>query len=444
MSAIIKSLHAREIIDSRGVPTIEVEAYVEGVGSVRASVPSGKSTGKYEAAELRDKEPSRYEGKGVLTAVNNVKEVLNGHLAGFSVTLQHDADNAMIKLDGSPNKSNLGVNAILGISLAIARAAAQFHSLPLYKYLSSLRGHPSATLPIPAFNVLNGGSHAGNKLAIQEIMIIPVGANSFRHALQMGCEVYALLRRLIKEKYGMTAVNVGDEGGFALPFDNIYEALNILMQAIEQSGYLDGIKIGLDVAASEFYDEASQRYNFDYKLPRELQSSHNLYSGQDLIHLYDDLIERYPIFSIEDPFDQDDWTHFTALTKKYAPPTAQSPVYIIGDDLLVTNINRIQQAIAQQACTGLLCKVNQIGTVTEALSAVESVQNAGWIVMTSHRSGETEDHYIADIAVGWQTELIKSGAPCRSERLAKYNQLLRIEEDLGDKALYAGKQFSSK
>jgi len=438
--ASIQAIHGREIIDSRGLPTVEVEILVEGIGKVRASVPSGKSTGTHEAVELRDKDPSRFSGKGVLKAVQNVNETLHTHLLRMDTTLQYDIDSAMINLDGTSNKANLGANAILGVSLAVARAAAQFHAVPLYKYLGSLASNHAYILPVPAFNILNGGSHAGNNLAIQEIMIIPIGATNFQHALRMGCEIYALLRGLLITKYGLHSISVGDEGGFAPPFETIYEALDILIQAIEQSGYRESVRIGLDVAASEFFDASRQVYNLDYKLPLSEQRVEHCKSGEEMIDMYNDLVKSYPIFSIEDPFAEDDWQHFVLFTKQQHQ---QHGIYVIGDDLLVTNIHRIIQAREQGACNGLLCKMNQIGTLSETLQAIQSAREAHWLIMASHRSGETEDDFLADLAVGFQLPFLKSGAPCRSERLVKYNRLLRIEEELGNQAQYAGKHYST-
>lgn len=340
----------------------------------------------------------------------------------------------MIQLDGTPNKGKLGANAILGVSLAVAKAGAAQKRVPLYQHFADLAGNTKLTLPVPSFNVINGGKHAGNALAFQEFMILPVGASSFTDAMKIGCETYATLKSVIKKKYGQDACNVGDEGGFAPNIGSNYEGVELLMEAIKQAGYEREVKIGMDVAASEFYT-SDAKYDLNFKATVNGVND-GLLTGQQLADLYADLVNKYPIVSIEDPFDQDDWTQYSAFTKRIG-----INVQVVGDDLLVTNVNRITEASSKKACNALLLKVNQIGTVTESISAVSLAKSNGWGVMTSHRSGETEDSYIADLAVGLNTGQIKTGAPCRSERLSKYNQLLRIEEELGSNARYAGSTF---
>lgn len=384
------------------------------------------------AVELRDG-GKRYGGKGVLTAVKNVNDIIFPALKGFDVTQQTKADELMIKLDGTPNKSKLGANAILGVSLALSKAGAAAKKVPLYQHYADLAGNKDLVLPVPSFNVINGGSHAGNRLAFQEFMILPLGAKSFSEAMMMGCEVYAKLKGVIKKKYGQDACNVGDEGGFAPSIQNNYEGVDLLMEAIKLSGYESQVKIGMDVAASEFLTKDG-KYDLDFKDPKN--DGKMVLSGPALADLYKDLCQKYPIVSIEDPFEQDDWANYTAFNAAMS-----KNIQIVGDDLLVTNVKRIEEAVQKKACNALLLKVNQIGSVTESINAVKLAKKNGWGVMTSHRSGETEDNYIADLAVGLCTGQIKTGAPCRSERLAKYNQLLRIEEELGSKAVYAGNTF---
>jgi len=430
MSGVSK-VFAREILDSRGNPTVEVEITTS-QGTFRAAVPSGASTGIYEALELRDKDPNRFMGKGVLKAVNNVNSIIGPELISknVDVTRQEEVDQLMISLDGTENKSKLGANAILGVSLAVCKAGAAHKGVPLYRHIASLAGHSDVIMPVPAFNVINGGSHAGNRLAMQEFMILPVGASSFHEAMQIGCEVYHNLKKVIKEKYGQDATNVGDEGGFAPNIQDNREGLELLKVAIAKAGYTDKVKIGMDSAASEFYKDG--KYDLDFKNPNSDPSK--WVTGAQLADLYMSFAAEYPIVSIEDGHDQDDWdswAHFTAKTD----------LQIVGDDLLVTNPKRIRSAIESKACNALLLKVNQIGSITEAIQACKLAQANNWGVMVSHRSGETEDSFIADLVVGLCTGQIKTGAPCRSERLAKYNQLLRIEEELGDQAQYAGIKF---
>jgi len=430
MSTSITAIKGREVIDSRGNPTVEVDVTTTG-GMFRASVPSGASTGIHEAVELRDG-GSRYKGKGVLQACKNVNEIIGPALRGMNPSSQKEIDDAMLKLDGTPNKSKLGANAILGVSLAVAKAGAAEKGVPLYQHFAELAGNKKLVLPVPSFNVINGGSHAGNALAFQEFMILPVGASSFTEAMIMGCETYATLKTVIKKKYGQDACNVGDEGGFAPNIGSNYEGVELLMEAIKQAGYEKEMRIGMDVAASEFLTKDG-KYDLNFKND---DGNRDVKTGSELAGVYMDLCEKYPIVSIEDPFDQDDWTHYADFTRSIG-----KKVQVVGDDLLVTNTSRIAEAADKKACNALLLKVNQIGSVTESINAVALSKSHGWGVMTSHRSGETEDNYIADLAVGLCTGQIKTGAPCRSERLAKYNQLLRIEEDLGSNAVYAGETF---
>jgi len=429
----IKSIHARQIFDSRGNPTVEVDVVTD-KGLFREQVPSGASTGIYEALELRDNDKANYLGKGVSKAVKNVNEIIAPALIGKNPVNQEEIDNFMLSLDGTDNKGKLGANAILGVSLAVCRAGAAEKGVPLYRHIADLAGNSrKLLLPVPAFNVINGGSHAGNKLAMQEFMILPVGASSFTEAMKMGTEVYHTLKNIIKDKYGQDATNVGDEGGFAPNIQNNREGLDLLNQAISKAGYNGKVVIGMDVAASEFYTE-DKRYDLDFKTKNNDKKF--VVTGDELINLYKEFARDYPVVSIEDPFDQDDWDHYAKLTGEIGQNTQ-----IVGDDLLVTNPKRIVTAIQKKACNALLLKVNQIGSVTESIRACKMAQEAGWGVMVSHRSGETESTFIADLVVGLGTGQIKTGAPCRSERLAKYNQLLRIEEELGAQGGFAGTKF---
>ncbi|XP_072386712.1 enolase [Diabrotica undecimpunctata] len=427
----IKSILARQIFDSRGNPTVEVDLVTE-LGLFRAAVPSGASTGIYEALELRDNVKGEYHAKGVKTAINNINSTIAPELikSGLEVTAQTDIDNFMLKLDGTENKSKLGANAILGVSLAVAKAGAAKKGVPLYRHLADLSGNKDIILPVPAFNVINGGSHAGNKLAMQEFMILPTGAANFTEAMRMGSEVYHHLKKVIKDRFGLDATAVGDEGGFAPNILNNKDGLELIKVAIANAGYTGKIEIGMDVAASEFHKEG--KYDLDFKNPNSDKSK--WISPDQLLDLYQEFIKEYPIVSIEDPFDQDDWPAWTKIT-------AATTIQIVGDDLTVTNPKRIQTAVEKKACNCLLLKVNQIGTVTESIQAHNLAKANGWGTMVSHRSGETEDTFIADLVVGLSTGQIKTGAPCRSERLAKYNQILRIEEELGSAAKYAGKSF---
>lgn len=439
----IQKIKARQIIDSRGNPTVEVDLTTEH-GLFRASVPSGASTGEFEALELRDG-GAAYLGKGVQKAIANVNDIIAPALIGKDETKQSEVDKYMVEtLDGTKNewgwcKRKLGANAILAVSLALCKAGAAARKVPLWQHIADLAGNPTPCMPVPSFNIINGGSHAGNKLAMQEFMILPVGATSFSEAMQIGCEVYHNLKKVIKGRYGLDATAVGDEGGFAPNIQENSEALDLIEEAIKLSGYTGKVKLGMDVAASEFYTGKSDgRYNLDFKNPSAAEK--DKLPVDKLIELYESFITKCkgtsPIVSIEDPFDQEDWESWIKFTARVG-----KDVQIVGDDLTVTNPTRVAIAIERKACNALLLKVNQIGSVTESIEAVTAAKKAGWGIMTSHRSGETEDSFIADLAVGLSAGQIKTGAPCRSERLAKYNQLLRIEEELGDKARYAGNDW---
>ncbi|KAJ1449957.1 alpha enolase [Pelagophyceae sp. CCMP2097] len=434
-ASAIMNVQAREIIDSRGNPTVEVDV-TTGEGVFRASVPSGASTGAYEAVELRDG-GDRYKGKGVLKAIQNVNTRLGPSIKGMDPTDQRKIDERMIKLDGTHNKSNLGANAILGVSLACAKAGAGARAIPLYEHFAQLAGNKVSpyTMPVPCFNVINGGEHAGNRLAFQEFFVIPTGAQSFKEAMQIGCEVFHTLKGVIRLKFGGDATMVGDEGGFAPPCD-VDSGLAMIMEAIEKAGYLDKCSVGLDVAASEFKVAGENAYDLDFKTKGDLKDPKLKLSGDELLALYAQLADKYPIATIEDPFDQDDWANWSTLTKSMG-----DRVQIVGDDLTVTNPTKIKQAVDEKSANCLLLKVNQIGSVSESIDAVRMAKSAGWGVMTSHRSGETEDDYIADLAVGLCTGQIKTGAPCRGERTSKYNQLLRIEQELAGETIFAGHKF---
>jgi enolase len=416
----IEEITAREVLDSRGNPTIEVSVYLAGGAEGHAIVPSGASTGTHEALELRDGDAQRYGGKGVLKAVEHVNREIAEELLGWDALDQAGLDQFLIELDGTPNKSRLGANAILGVSLAVARAAANALELPLYRYLG---GVGARVLPVPLMNILNGGKHAENSTDLQEFMIAPIGAPSFREALRWGAEVYHTLRKVLREKGQNT--NVGDEGGFAPSLASNEEAVTVILESIERAGYRPGIDIvlALDPAASEFFQDGV------YELRREGRRL----DSAGMVAFYTDWVTRYPIASIEDGLAEDDWEGWRLLYRELGDRSQ-----IVGDDLLVTNIERIRRAIREKACNALLCKVNQIGTLTEAIEAVNLARSAGWRVIISHRSGETEDALIADLAVALGTGQIKAGAPCRTDRVAKYNRLLRIEEELGESARYAG------
>jgi len=399
-------------------------------------VPSGASTGIHEACELRDNDKGRYVGKGVLKAVENVNTILATELKGMDVTQQRALDDKMKELDGTPNKSKLGANAILGVSLAAAKAGAEAKGVPLYQHVADLAGNSEKmTLPVPCFNVINGGSHAGNKLAFQEYFIIPIGAENFKEAVRIGRECYHTLKGILKKKFGGDATLVGDEGGFAPPCD-ARQGVELIMEAIEKAGYAGKCKVGMDVAASEFKTEGKDEYDLGTWYPQaERDADPGLkMNAADFGKFYAGLCKDFPIITIEDPFDQDDWDGWVAMSAEQG-----DAMQVVGDDLTVTNVTRIQTAIEKKACNALLLKVNQIGSLTESIDAVKLCKQNGWGIMCSHRSGETEDTTIADIAVGLCCGQIKTGAPCRSDRNAKYNQLMRIEEELGpDRCVFAG------
>ena len=418
----IESIGAREILDSRGNPTLEVVVKLSGGTIGWAAVPSGASTGKYEAVELRDRDSSRYNGLGVLKAVANVNERIAPAIIGMIAADQVAIDHKLVELDGTTDKSRLGANAILGVSLAVAHAAANLADTPLYHYLG---GASTYTLPVPMMNILNGGTHAANSTDFQEFMVVPAGASSFRHALQMGVEVYHCLQRVL-EGEGLDT-NVGDEGGFAPPSLSNKQAMTAVLSAIEKAGYKPGKDcfIALDPAASQFYQ------NGEYLLSREGV----WLSSIEMVDYYSQLTLTYPLISIEDGMAEDDWDGWRLLTEKLG-----DKIQLVGDDLYTTNVTRLSQGISLKASNSILIKPNQIGTLTETIAAVKMAQKAGWTAIVSHRSGETEDTTIADLAVGLNTGLIKAGAPCRSERTAKYNRLLRIEDELGQSANFTGMQ----
>jgi enolase len=419
---IIDSIIGREVLDSRGNPTVEVEVSLLEGGVGRAIVPSGASTGQHEALELRDGDKSRYGGKGVLKAVAAVNEEIADAVIGMDAIDQVDIDNVMIELDGTPTKSRLGANAILAVSLAVARAAANGLGIPLYKYLGGVYAH---VLPVPMMNILNGGKHAENSTDFQEFMVMPVGAETFAEGLRWGSEIYQTLKKVLHDKG--KATTVGDEGGFAPSnLTRNAEAIEFILEAIEKAGYIPGeqIMLALDPASSEIYK------NGKYVLARENREL----TPDEMVDFWADWINKYPIISLEDGLAEDDWEHWTKLTAKVG-----HKVQLVGDDLLVTNVERVQRAIKEKAANSLLCKVNQIGSLTEAIASTQMSMRAGWSVVVSHRSGESEDNTIADLVVGLNAGQIKTGAPARSDRVAKYNQLLRIEEQLGDMAKYAGR-----
>ena len=416
--ATIEALNAREILDSRGNPTIEVEVLLDDNTFARAAVPSGASTGAFEAVERRDGDKERYLGKGVQDAVEAVLEDIQPKLLGFDASDQRLVDAEMLALDGSDNKGSLGANAILGVSLAVAKAAAESAGLPLFRYVGGPNAH---ILPVPMMNILNGGSHADSNVDIQEFMIAPIGATSFREALRWGAEVYHSLKSVLKER-GL-ATGLGDEGGFAPDLESNRAALDLILEAITKAGYEPGtdIALALDVAASEFFDSGTYSFEGGSK------------SAEEMVAYYAELVDAYPLVSIEDPLNEDDWDGWKAMTDQLG-----AKVQIVGDDLFVTNPERLARGIASTTANALLVKVNQIGSLTETMDAVDMAHRAGYRCMMSHRSGETEDTTIADLAVATNCGQIKTGAPARSERVAKYNQLLRIEEELDDAAVYAG------
>jgi enolase len=416
----IKEIKAREILDSRGNPTLEVEVKLSDGATGWAAVPSGASTGKHEAVELRDGDSSRFNGKGVLKAIDNVNQRIAPAVIGMPAAEQEALDRRMIELDGTAHKSRLGANAILGVSLAVAHSAARQSDMPLYRYLGK---KDTYTLPVPMLNILNGGKHATNSTDLQEFMVMPAGANSFAHALRMGTEIYHSLKRVLKDR-GLNT-NVGDEGGFAPPLSSNKQAIEAVLAAIEKAGYKPGKDcfIALDPAASEFYQDGK------YILSIEGTSL----TSREMVDYYVDWVSSYPIISIEDGMAEDDWDGWQLITQKLG-----DKIQLVGDDLYVTNVSRLNQGIELKASNSILIKPNQIGTLTETIAAVERAQQADWTAVVSHRSGETEDTTIADLAVGLNTGQIKAGAPCRTERVAKYNRLLKIEEELGDKARFAG------
>lgn len=421
---IITDVYAREVLDSRGNPTVEVEILTESGAFGRALVPSGASTGEYEAVELRDGDDTRYLGKGVENAVENVNEEIAAELieGEFSVLEQVSIDMMMCALDGTPNKSKLGANAILGVSMAVAKAAADFLGQPLYKYLG---GFNATQLPVPMMNIINGGEHADNNVDIQEFMIMPVGADTFKEALRMGTEIFHSLKKVLSEKGLNTAV--GDEGGFAPNLASNEEALSTIITAIERAGYAPGedIKLAMDAASSEFYDSETGKY--------ELKGEGKSLTSEELVNWYADMVEKYPIISIEDGLDENDWDGHRLLTEKIG-----HKVQLVGDDLFVTNTEKLSHGIEQGVANSILIKVNQIGTLTETFEAIEMAARAGYTSVISHRSGETEDTTIADIAVAVNAGQIKTGAPSRTDRVAKYNQLLRIEDELFETGKYLG------
>lgn len=424
--AIITGVHARQILDSRGNPTVEVEVYTDIGAMGRAAVPSGASTGAYEAVELRDGDSAAFLGKGVLRAVANVNDAIAEEIVGMDVTNQVGIDQLMVNLDGSPNKANLGANAILGVSLAVAKAAAQATGQPLFNYIGGVNAR---TLPVPMMNILNGGSHADNSIDFQEFMVMPFGASSFSEALQMGTEIFHHLKSVLKSKGYST--NVGDEGGFAPNIKSNEEAIEIVIQSIEQAGYKPGeeVFIAMDAAASEFYNKEENVYHFHKSDGRKL-------SPDEMVAYWTEWTEKYPIISIEDGLDEDDWDGWKKLTERIG-----DKVQLVGDDLFVTNVQRVERGIEQGIANSVLIKVNQIGTLTETINTVQMAQNAGYTCVMSHRSGETEDSTIADLAVALNTGQIKTGSASRSDRMAKYNQLLRIEEALEDTSKFIGKEF---
>jgi enolase len=419
--SIIENIFAREVLDSRGNPTVEVEVYLEDGAFGRAIVPSGASTGEYEAVELRDGDKNRYKGKGVLQAVDSVNDVLADELIGFDAYDQKLIDETMLEIDGTSNKGKLGANAILGVSMAVAHAAAQSAGMPLYQYMGGAHAH---ILPVPMMNIMNGGKHAVGSTDFQEFMVMPVGAPTFREALRWGVEIYQTLKKVLHDKGHSTTV--GDEGGFAPSLGSNQGALDVIMEAIEKAGYKAGeeIFIALDPATSEIYEDGV--YNLEIEGKK--------LTGAEMVDFWADWCDRYPIISIEDGLDENDWENWSKLMAKIG-----DRVQVVGDDLLVTNVEKVKRAIREKAANSLLFKVNQIGSLTEAFAAAQLSQRHNMTVVTSHRSGETEDNTIADLAVALNSGQIKTGAPARTDRVAKYNQLLRIEEQLGDAAVYAGR-----
>lgn len=423
--SLIADIHARQILDSRGNPTVEADVLLEDGAFGRAAVPSGASTGKHEAVELRDGDMLVYLGKGVLNAVQNINGVIADELIGMDATDQAGVDRLMLELDGTPNKAKLGANAMLAISLAVAKAAAQSCGQPLFAYVGGVNAR---TLPIPMMNILNGGAHADNKIDFQEFMVMPVGAKTFSEALQMGTEIFHHLKAVLKDKGHST--NVGDEGGFAPSLGSNEEAIEIVIEAVKKAGYTPGddIYIAIDAAASEFYNNETGMYEFE--------STGQKLTSEEMVNYWAEWTEKYPILSIEDGLDEDDWPGWKMLTDKIG-----GKVQLVGDDLFVTNSARLKQGIDTGVANSILVKVNQIGTLTETMEAVQMAQNSAYTSVMSHRSGETEDNTIADLAVALNTGQIKTGSASRSDRMSKYNQLLRIEEILANTAVYLGRDF---
>ena len=420
--SVIESVYAREVLDSRGNPTVEVEVVLESGAEGRAIVPSGASTGAFEAVELRDGDKSRYLGKGTQTAVDNVNNIIAEQLEGMESTDQPAIDALLIELDGTHNKGKLGANAILGVSMAVARSSAEELGLPLYQYIGGVN---AKQLPVPMMNILNGGEHADNSVDVQEFMIVPVGAKSFREGLRMGAEVFHSLKKVLSER-GL-ACGVGDEGGFAPNLGSNREALELIVEAIEKAGYKPGddVRLGLDVAATEMYDKETKLY--------DLKHEGKKLTAEEMVDLYEDWATNFPIITIEDGLDEEDWDGWKVLTERLG-----KKIQLVGDDLFVTNTERLERGIEAGVANSILIKVNQIGTITETLDAIEMAKRAGYTAVISHRSGETEDTTIADLAVAVNAGQIKTGAPSRTDRVAKYNQLLRIEEMVGEQARYCG------
>ena len=420
--SVIESVYAREVLDSRGNPTVEVEVVLESGAEGRAIVPSGASTGAFEAVELRDGDKGRYLGKGTQNAVNNVNTIIAPELEGLESTDQPGIDALLLELDGTPNKGKLGANAILGVSMAVARASADELGLPLFQYIGGVN---AKQLPVPMMNILNGGEHADNSVDVQEFMILPVGAESFREGLRMGAEVFHSLKKVLSER-GL-ACGVGDEGGFAPNLGSNREALELIVEAIEKAGYKPGddVRLGLDVAATEMYDKETKLY--------DLKHEGKKLTAEQMVDLYEEWVNNFPIVTIEDGLDEEDWDGWKVLTERLG-----KKVQLVGDDLFVTNTERLERGIEAGVANSILIKVNQIGTITETLDAIEMAKRAGYTAVISHRSGETEDTTIADLAVAVNAGQIKTGAPSRTDRVAKYNQLLRIEEMVGEQARYCG------
>jgi enolase len=421
---MIKTVKAREVLDSRGNPTVEVELVTEN-GLYRSMVPSGASAGQHEALELRDGDNKRYQGKGTLKAVQNVNAIIAPKVVGMDCTSQEEVDDVMLRLDGTRNKGKLGANAILAVSMAVTKAGAGAKGIPLYQHIGELFGVKANTMPVPMCNVINGGKHAGQENSIQEHMLMPIKAKNFKDSIRMVSESYHQLSSLLKKKYGIGAALIGDEGGFApSQIEDVRERMDLMLKAAANAGYEGEIKIALDPASSEFF------YDGTYKIGR------NSYSGGELVDFYADLCKTYPILSIEDGLAEDDWNSWVEMTRKLG-----NRLQVVGDDLFVTNTERIEKGIQLKCANSVLIKLNQVGSVTETLDAMKMAQDHGWTAVVSHRSGETEDSFIADLVVGTNAGQIKTGAPARSDRNAKYNQLIRIEEELGNRAKFLGEKI---